>query len=1719
MHNTLSPLYNYITSLIIEFFKVNQIQAGERYNFYLEEKSYVNGLFMALEAYNGKLVEFFEYKHPSGDSFFKSFSISINGVKVVVASSEHATEDYFTMLRNNCSDQVAGFENTALLFLYSQKLDSISGGSGNLEKEGMPLHYVNFRSRLESDISKSKQLQYHEKEVLKEVLHYKTRSVLEDNNSVFDYEGVVNLFLKGTIKHSDYCVVGLFPHEELSSKGNAIADDIRSNYRLYEKIENIFLDGEPETDLREFLPDNAVSRLIKEDWKQTDYATLVGWIGVDTKNKAPEIISVSCPDEEVTFWKRADGTTATKKRQYSCIIFNSIDYQGVQVEVRFDQRTSKDGIVSKDPDLNVHNAGKSLFITFSESSETSRFHLVEYRDIATKKKYSIKFLHAKFESKYLQHYETNFQVVAGTTNELLIKDESTIIFNEDALIKEEKDFENDTVYDLYEDESLQLVCDYSRIDEEQLHFEVRIGSSTIPICITPDFEPPKPITGLDVWKEKRIHESDFLFKHENEIIKIQLKTEQQERTVSGDFRRNLLLEKAIVHSDAYSWFEGSNEKLTERVLELDDKIKKAFDDYRSIFVAKDLQPSLAFINSEERRIAVDYVFSVMEYLQQFFENQSLTPEQKNVFLLGVITENDSAKRIKFTPFHPLNVAYQLGIYQQIGKDLNIYDAILKRLQPTNLLPYLSSDKREIFVPTDSSHSPEWQYFSIYSDSKQDLSKNYVSLLVNSKLADFKKNFEVLFKQSIISPIKINVVNQGDCREVLRGIFEFYRAELYKGKDMRLEELTPIELSIYGSENLVNKFEEITYYTSSEEIEEQFDINLKLNSFDKEDFLSVFFDKVKFFSKPLPGQDEEYDYAHITFYEFSSEKSIPSYNEMTDVRTGLSLDGLLSDVSFVATQDNYRTGFGTRYLPSERSALVKLAILYNALAKVAYNDDPYDSSKALCTTINYNVRADLEQLYVKSHWVTYIDPRVDLDFFKDRSDLLIIHYSDQYTNSSGYDSITVSRKTSQYSFVVDQFLKENNIVLHSQDQTIPIINFFNAVNGSWLLSLVRQRSHFPKEKLSLLSGVKAALTFLNVPGMIWIPISLEEILRVSGNAGLTKEEGLFSAKNLGGIGSYSDDILMIGLEMLEERLFMHFYPVELKIGGLNLANKGKVQGERTASLLYDHLSQNGFTADFYKNFFAKLVLVSAEKMKLFQIWENQNWDTVIKDYRAALLNNEFTISKNVEPYIGTFGLIHFRLGDNVRSMNLEANCLRINLLYADGFNFLIKTVDELLELFHKGTTTIRRELLLANTYQSNNIFEPVEKESEVNDEIIPDDFSTVEEIGLPEPLSAEEEKSAEGMKIAFGTEVNYQHPVFWEPNNTDKVLHTNTGIIGTMGTGKTQFTKSVITQLFKSAKMNPGNQGIGVLIFDYKGDYIKEDFVKATDAKVYEPHRLPYNPLSLDGATSRPMLPLHTANDIKETISSAFNLGHVQKQRLFDIIIRAYESKGIERGERGTWSKEPPTFEDICNLYLSDSTVPQDSLYSALSYFSNFQIFEPDSNKTKSLYSLINGVIVINLSGYDPSIQNLIVAVTLDAFYTQMQRHGHSEIKGNLRQLRKIILVDEADNFLSKDFQSLKKILKEGREFGVGTILSTQFLNHFATSENEYSNYILTWVIHRVNEIKMKEVESLFALESKIEKEALIKTIKGLEKHHSVVNLGGSNPIVIKDKAFWELDKN
>lgn len=491
-------------------------------------------------------------------------------------------------------------------------------------------------------------------------------------------------------------------------------------------------------------------------------------------------------------------------------------------------------------------------------------------------------------------------------------------------------------------------------------------------------------------------------------------------------------------------------------------------------------------------------------------------------------------------------------------------------------------------------------------------------------------------------------------------------------------------------------------------------------------------------------------------------------------------------------------------------------------------------------------------------------------------------------------------------------------------------------------------------------------------------------------------------------------------------------------------------------------------------------------------------------------------------LGNFGYFH-----NVR---LTLHRQKTNIV--DGYDC---DCYELTRMKSPCRHCIALALSLAEEDEEPEEIAPVSAPAAVNDPIsaLLDDL--IRE-GAPQPAVQDEAASApapqepvdpKGMEILFGHHLDAEDeegnplPLYWTPNDTTRVFHTNTGIIGTMGTGKTQFTKSLITQLYRQQENNYDGSPMGILIFDYKGDYnaSKADFVKATNARVLRPYQIPFNPLAIvEPRVFKPLLPVHTANAFKDTLAKVYRLGPKQQTTLSACILEAYKQMGILPENPTTWKNAAPTFEMVNEIYEQNEDLPKnDSLAAAMQKLQQFRLFESNPYRTSSLFDLLKGVVVIDLSGYDPDIQSLVVAITLDQFYAQMHSSGSSATDGTLRKLTKLILVDEADNFMSEDFPALKKIMKEGREFGVGTILSTQFLDHFTTGDDNYSRYILTWVVHNVADLKKNDVEYIFKVRANSpEAAAIYDAIKTSDRFQSAVKIGNADICRIRDKAFFEL---
>lgn len=1730
----LDQFYSYLSSKIIEFFTKNPLTSGAKYNIQFEKQEQVRALYQELK--NTTLYKEYDYKDNKGEVKYKSYLLDFQGVKLIVSATiDDVQPDFLTRLRNMVGVE-PGYEDKAILFIHDTNLDSIIGGTESFSKEGMPFHINSIQKGIREKLSISEFSEV-DKAIIDLDLERKKKDLFGENISIFEYRDLLEIIDGTCIEKNQYKNFGLFYDSQLKNlTGKELKNRIDINATYYNRVDEIHNYGNPEVQLERYFDEKGIDKLKGEDWKSVDYKDVNK--SIEEKKKVKPLEYKSCTQE----WDKEEGTSKAKSRIRNIIVFNESSAESVDLEFTFDDRLKSEFLNSKGL-IDVNISGRKIKATIHKSEADTNFYKIVYKNDKNVK-FEFKIVMLECNEKYLESIKTKYSIVMKSKDNYISinTNDSTIVFNEYAQNPNRYNVEyNNESIDVNEDEKLivKISEDFEYENDSDLaRFNLKINQCIIPIGIRGTSEKIAPIEGLKVWKLKREKKCDFRLVGDN---KLQHGT--KEYFTRDDFRRNLQLEKQIIESEGIYFIESAD-GLESMNLELNPELKADYNEIIRYFSISNKLPSLTYLNDELKTLYKNFIKKYIKALEEIEEGSYLTKEQKNLFKIGVIKREIEDRELMLTSLHPLNISYQLHINEETDNE-SMDDEIIKKFTSTYLLPYILDDNSSLYIPMEQHHSPEWKYYVDETLPRYKSSRDFVSKLVHEKIEEFVGHFKYMFNMGNNAPIRINLINTGDSKEILQGIFKYYIKQL---KANKTREVLPIDLFIYSKNTITNAFEEVAFNDDVNDLKETYGLDLNVDNMSEEDVLNLYRDRVHFYSKRV---EDGIEYAHITFVEMTNDvKTITS--KMDDIPSGIILNGLISGVPSVFLGDSYRTGFGTKYANTDND-LMKVAMNINAL-NAASGGEPYSNNQCKAISIPNKSKTRLDSIYEASHWVTFIDPKVDLNFFKndpDAKDLLIIHYSDQYTTAGGYDAITVTRKSGPYQRVIEEFLTQKGIE-NAHDYSPKIINMFNAVNGDWLLRLLSSKSHLPKEKISILSAIKLALAEFKKDNVIWVPISLEEVLRVSGGAGLKQTEGFFSAKNLGfeKNGATSDDILLVGIENVEENIFVHYYPIEVKIGvnESSYIQKGIEQAKSTKKIFNETLlsNENGTissTQRVYRNFLMQLVITSAEKLNLYDVCSEEDWKTVIdSDLRRKLLNEEYEISNSMEKSIGEAAVISFKKGTIYNDIRQEDGVMVIEMSEEDGINFITKNVTQIRELVDgvdieetdvkdiksRKVEDVKDDIDLE---QLNVTLKEVEPHKEYKIEHIQEiqtPQNGVETIISIEPeLEAVAEHSEEystdrNMEILFGVNQKNNREVYWCPNDTNKLMHTNTGIIGTMGTGKTQFTKSMITQIHRESKYNVDGKDVGILIFDYKGDYnkSKQDFIDATNAKVFELYHLPFNPLSVvKTVNSKPMLPLHIANGLKETLAKAFGLGIKQETLLRDIIMEAYEKRGIIKNKPDTWNNPAPTLKDVYDIYISKEDLKEDSLYAAFSNLIDFEIFEPDPFETKSLFELIDGVTVIDLSGYDPGIQNLIVAITLDLFYSQMQVYGHSKIDGQLRQLNKIILVDEADNFLSKNFTSLKKILKEGREFGVGTILSTQLLSHFSTGENDYANYILTWVIHNVADLNNKDVRYIFNTQTKQEDEALFNKIKSLNKHYSLVKMGDSDrPIYMKDRAFWELVK-
>ena len=144
------------------------------------------------------------------------------------------------------------------------------------------------------------------------------------------------------------------------------------------------------------------------------------------------------------------------------------------------------------------------------------------------------------------------------------------------------------------------------------------------------------------------------------------------------------------------------------------------------------------------------------------------------------------------------------------------------------------------------------------------------------------------------------------------------------------------------------------------------------------------------------------------------------------------------------------------------------------------------------------------------------------------------------------------------------------------------------------------------------------------------------------------------------------------------------------------------------------------------------------------------------------------------------------------------------------------------------------------------------------------------------------------------------------------------------------------------------------------------------------------------------------------------------------------------------------------------------------------------------------------------------AATLNLYYEYMINLVRQPYLGNDPQRRFIdsmLLVDEADNIMKYNFDVLRQILLQGREFGVGVLLASQFLSHFKTRETDYSEPLLTWFVHKVPNVTPRELQSIGL--NKVDS-STVERVKSLDVHHCLYKTLDVPGRFMEARPFYEI---
>lgn len=266
---------------------------------------------------------------------------------------------------------------------------------------------------------------------------------------------------------------------------------------------------------------------------------------------------------------------------------------------------------------------------------------------------------------------------------------------------------------------------------------------------------------------------------------------------------------------------------------------------------------------------------------------------------------------------------------------------------------------------------------------------------------------------------------------------------------------------------------------------------------------------------------------------------------------------------------------------------------------------------------------------------------------------------------------------------------------------------------------------------------------------------------------------------------------------------------------------------------------------------------------------------------------------------------------------------------------------------------------------------------------------------------------------------------------DRLPNPHMMITGETGSGKTQAIKAIL------AEMRPFD--VPALILDFKDDYSEVLYAETEGLGVYDPsdQSLPFNPLApaVDLRSGR-VNPTHHVHQLTDIIKRIYRLGDQQAYRLREAMKAVYEAAGMPMRAfvPGPGQSYPP-FESVQDELREDKD--NQALLGRMSPIFDLGLFSSGA-QLNDFATVAERNTVIRLAQLPgDEVKNSVAEFFLMALYNYLIRQPQSH------RLGRMAVLDEAWRLVESPF--LPPLMREGRAFGLGVIIASQFPTDLPTA--------------------------------------------------------------------------